>query len=182
MTPRALKKIKKGDKNARINQEEKKKVLEDLSKRIKNYVLSSEENFDSWQKELCDDFCRTFYNCALGPKYEPIHFGKGQKIVNMMFKYLYCFDDNNKERFIHCHMPLDKYTLDWFFEKVCPEDNDLRIPWSNLDYGSIQEKGSYCWIQFEIKEYLKKQQKYPKNPLEAEFYIWQEYKQRENKK
>ena len=181
MMPRTLKKKNKGNKTASINQEQKKKVLNELAVRVKEYIDDPTQNFDKWHKQTCEQFCDSFYQCALGDKYEGLHFGKGQKIVNMTFKYLYCFDDNNKDSFVFCHMPLDKYTLDWFFEKVCPEEKCHRIAWSNLDYGTVQTKGSYCWIQTKIKEYLEKQTEYPNNPLEAEFYIWEDFKKKSNK-
>ncbi len=181
MAPRTLKKAKKGDKTAFICQNGKKEVLATLSDKIKGYIECTPVDFDKWHEGVCNDFCESFYEKALGKKYERIHFGKAQKIVNMTFKYLYCFDDDNKEVFNNCHMPIDKYILDWFVDKVCPEYKDYRSAWSNLDYGSDDQFGTYKWMQFQIKEYLKKTNKYPKEPLLAEFNIWQEYKEKSKK-
>jgi hypothetical protein len=122
-----------------------------------------------------------------------------QKIVNMAFKYLYCFDDANiyYKKFADCHMPLDRFTLKWFYSKVVPwyrRSKHITLPtskknnngdcfwktwksgiktatWSNLD------GNEYIDIITLIREYFKKN---PPNStvtiLEAEFVIWYEAK------
>jgi hypothetical protein len=128
-----------------------------------------------------------------------------QKIVNMAFKYLYCFDDANiyYNKFADCHMPLDRFTLKWFYSKV--------VPWYRSNYNKLSTSLNYSnfwktwksgikattWSNledYEYKDIITLIRGYfannPPNPpvtiLEAEFVIWYEakngYSSRGNKK
>ena len=197
MSPRTFKPNNKLE----INADDKEKLLKELAKRICSYMrygLPSGKTFDDWHKEqLCDFFLEgdseiNGLNKLLDDAKKDISqatFGKAQKIVNMTFKYMYCFDDANSyySKFEPCHMPLDSYILDWFFERYKsvwkhPTDKKAkltlngkyRLPaWSNLEY----EQGATGIIpQYkEIQDWIKKRldgAATPVSRLEAEFLIW----------
>lgn len=116
-------------------------------------------------------------------------YGIAQKFVNMSFKYLYCFDDADEfiGGFEECHMPLDKYTLNWVKTLGNKDINEamkkINFAWTNID------KDLYNKIQEFIENTLKNDYKYkvistnfkmditlPKNKLQAEFIIWNQEK------
>jgi hypothetical protein len=117
-------------------------------------------------------------------------FGKAQKIVNMTFKYMYCFDnaDQYANKFEPCHIPLDSYILDWFFEsykvnwetknqgkKLTKSGNYQLTVWSDLKYEMDLDDiiPQYKEIQEWIKRRLDRAPT-PVSRLEAEFVIWYE--------
>ncbi len=87
-------------------------------------------------------------------------YGHAQKIVNMTFKYLYCCSGAEKQWFKDCHMPLDQYTLAWFFT----EEGILFQGWSWFN------KEKYIEVSNTIKSILKS------DILGKELVIWDEFK------
>ena len=186
-SPRTIKEVKK---------ETILPALKNLADKIYDFIHSEEKidskKFDLWHEETCKKFIEEYKSSTK----KEIKFGKAQKIVNMTFKYLFCFDDsmNHKEKFEHCHMPLDTYTLEWFTDNVVKQYNKdnknekvktttiKEKSWGNLDFGEKNERYSYSWIQNEIKVFLNKSNQYidangkPLSPFFAEFYIWPEQK------
>lgn len=168
-------------------------VYKPLAKTLYEYIHNNsqltEATFDTWHKEVCENFQKDFdAACKLAT---PLPFGKAQKIVNMTFKNLLCCAGSEQylDRFIYCHMPLDSYTLDgWFKSDVLdwynsqnPKDKQRKrgeIPsWSNLG------QPMYTWIQKQIRGYLMQPKHIyhddsgkPLTALQAEFYIWSEQK------
>ena len=145
------------------NMEQTKDIRETLSKKFceyfENSAPDSQESFDKWHQETCEYFLSEL-NKKL--KEKKLCFGKAQKVINMTFKYLYCFDDAEKyeDYFKFCHMPIDSYTLNWCYENGLYNKNDIEN-WSNLD-----EKGYY--------ELSKKIAKLLDCPMISEFVIWPE--------
>lgn len=189
MTPRTIKGLA-GAHKSKDFEKEFNEILSELVDRFVDYFKSdfpqNEKEFDEWHEDICENFITDFNALLKNHKIEEISYGKAQKIVNMTFKYIYCFDDNiNFNYFKYCHMTLDSYTLKWFLEDVrvwLEEDNckfaKNRISaWSNLDKGkSDKELFSYLWIQTQIRKSLNKQDEYSKIPFIAEFTIWNKYK------
>lgn len=186
MTPRTIKGLADAHKSDGF-EEKFNNILSELAdsfvEYFKNCSPKSVNEFDKWHEENCSKFKDDFNELLKNHK---IEYGKAQKIVNMTFKYIYCFADNmNFDYFKYCHMTLDRYTLKWFLKDVrnwLKENNcdffKSNIPaWSNLDKGeSDKELFSYLWIQTQIRKYLNKQDKYSKIPFIAEFTIWNKYK------
>ena len=87
----------------------------------KNYDVLSREGFDEWHKAVCTEFL-TLFNEDNRKRYQPVAYGKAQKAVNMVFKYLYCYDGADKYidegYFDYCHMPIDNLTLNWYKKEV----------------------------------------------------------------
>ena len=129
----------------------------------------SNQTFDDWHNDTCNKILKDL-NKASNKK---ATYGMAQKIVNMAFKYLYCFDDANiyYNRFADCHMPLDSFTLKWFYSKVVKKSGNKTTTWSNL------KDFEYKNIITLIRGYFANN---PPNPpvtiLEAEFVIWYEAK------
>lgn len=98
--------------------------------------LKNESDFDKWHH----DACQCFLN-VLKDYYEGIRYGKAQKIVNMMFKHLYCLDGVNSANgaknydgyFEFCHMPLDSFTIEWFVRNVAEWYNKRGKPNNKIE-------------------------------------------------
>jgi hypothetical protein len=78
----------------------------------------------------------------------------------MAFKYLFCCDNIDEQiriKFDPCHMPLDQYTLAWYFQ----QGKDLFLEWSYLS----QEQ--YETISTDIRTIL------GNDVLRAELVIWE---------
>ena len=159
------------------------------SKNILRLLKKNKEDFNAWHKQCCKEF-QTEYNKLLEGKYHKIKYGKAQKIVNMTFKYLFCYADADSYRghFQYCHMPLDSFTLTWYRREAKKymkqngelwyQDNKNRVDnltWSDMEwdeYIKIQEDISKILVNYKIK--IGNQEiSLPENSLEAEFYIWQ---------
>lgn len=190
-TSRTLRKIDP-DAKVNVNEELRKEALKRLSAKFEEYFKAPEKNrkdFNTWHEQCCKEF-QTEYNKSLEGQYHKIKYGKAQKIVNMTFKYLFCYVDAESYigHFRYCHMPLDSFTLTWYrheaknylkqHEKLWYRDNKNRVnnlTWSDMgeeEYISIQEDISKILVDYKVK--IGNQEiSLPKNSLKAEFYIWQ---------
>lgn len=132
------------------------------------------EAFEEAHRTLCTEHFLTPYNKLLSEfGVAEQQYGKAQKIVNMTFKYIACFDDanENKGHFDFCHMPIDGFILEW-----CREHCDISgtVSWSNIhdfEYYAFQ-KFIRNWLAYNTEETVGNCP--PRNPLEAEFVIWHE--------
>ena len=171
--------LTKTSQNAQVDGDKRKTALSELANKFYGYFNNDEvknkEEFEKWHQDSCNEFIIS-YNAALSG-YQPIGYGKAQKIVNMTFKYLYCYADAvnyiNKEYFKYCHMPLDSFTLAWYKRTM---DKQFSGSWSNM------KEDEYYPIQDKIHKYLLDEPKFkfgsdkinlPPNSLEAEFFVWQ---------
>lgn len=121
------------------------------------------DDFDKIHKDLCEGFLNELNEIFADRKLAKQEFGKAQKVINMTFKYLYCFDDAEKfeEHFSFCHMPLDSYTLNW-----CYCDNNQKLyPKSKIKNWSSLDENTYYKLSDEIRGKLF-------SPLKEEFKIW----------
>ncbi len=87
-------------------------------------------------------------------------YGQAQKVINMAFKYLFCCDNFDKQtriKFDPCHMPLDQYTLAWYFL----QGRNLFLEWSYLN------QKQYETISIDIRTIL------GNDVLRAELVIWE---------
>ena len=142
---------------------------------------TTEDVFDKKHNEMCDEFLKCFNQYLADQGLAKQQYGKAQKIINMTFKYLYCFIDSEEKAdyFQFCHMPLDSYILGWCARINIKGAGDCS--WSSLDYGKYKK---FCT---EIRRHINSEtalyhedssiQK-GKTALECEFVIWQEEKRR----
>ncbi len=159
-----------------------------VSEGLNNYLLNKiapikDAEFDKVHESLCDKWCISFVeNDELT---EHGNYGKAQKIVNMAFKYLYCYysrpdsEFEKKAHFKFCHFTLDSFTLKWL--NGCGVDGkpdwlDSNFSWSSgfkcekyegkcpNEYTQITNFARVCVNTiFENEKWT---------ALEAEFFVW----------
>ena len=153
-------------------EDDKIKILEKLAEDIENYLKNPNKQFDEWHNGECNDFLNNFNPTLNKYGYESITYGKAQKIINMTFKYLFCFDDamNYTAVFDQCHMPIDSYILKWYEKEVIKGKSGISS-WSDMT------DTQYFDLQSEIKKHISKTPN-PEGPNQflSEFYIWDRYK------
>lgn len=128
-------------------------LLDGLANKIWDYfnkspnTLNNQENFDSFHNELCRWFL-VGLNAVRNIEGLPLAtYGNSQKMINVLFKYLACFDDyrDYADLFSYCHIPIDNYILRHF-----------------IDFGVVgvteipgeKQYNHQCWHQFDERHYL----------------------------
>lgn len=162
-------------------------IHELLSSYFEKEAPSDEDTFDNTHQTLCENVIKLFEKI----NYD-IEYGKAQKIVNMSFKYLYCFDDAPEEYFKYCHLPLDSFTLEWIYRNVLSDHKKYQKGkiafWSKLQKGKTEQDEyhgadgkhyySYDFYVKKVRKYLadtSKEFKYNGwTPLQLEFKSWPE--------
>lgn len=129
--------------------------------------FSEKISFEDLFEEGCNEIGNTFKDLYTnGDK-----FGIEQKLINMLFKYLYCYGDTEKGKFSKCYVPIDRYILSWYKRHI-GKHGVKDDTWSNMS------KEQFNIIQNELAIYAKEHYKSSKGgevtPLQMEFYIWQE--------
>lgn len=144
------------------------KLADRFCKYFKDPAPSTESDFDKIHSDFCDFFLTELNKIFAST---PQEFGKAQKVINMAFKYLYCFDDATSylPHFTYCHMPIDSYTLNWCF------DNGLYDKKSDIPNWSTLNKQDYYDLCGKIRTTL-----LHKSPLIEEFVIWPDEKAKAN--
>ena len=162
MQPRTIK-----GHNISLTEPLRKKLADRFCDYFKDPAPSTESDFDKIHSKFCGDFLTELNKIFTSA---PQEFGKAQKVINMAFKYLYCFDDAPlyPDHFKHCHMPIDSYTLNWCF------DNGLYKK-SNIPNWSTLNKRDYYDLCDKIRNKLA-----PQSPLIEEFDIWPKEKAKAN--
>ncbi len=189
MSPRTIK--GEGDKSQKeeIDSQGKKDLFFAMANSFLEYFenncVNTQEKFDKWHKEICEFFLDNYNRLLKQANKKSVAFGKAQKIVNMTFKYLYCFD-NAKDysyKFDFCHIALDSYILDWVYDECLKEKyNGIKFTkygknslpnWSNLEYSAKDNIPQYKEIQEIIRHKIKSEEDYKGlTPFLAEFKIW----------
>lgn len=149
-----------------ISVDDKKEALRKIKDIAIDYFTSGKDNwsdqaaFDKKHEELCKAWCHTIKQEHLNT------YGKAQKIVNLMFKYMYCYaflnsDLGLKGAFEHCHIPLDSYTLAWLSRQKKIDGITSKTVWSKLN------RNTYKDIIASVRKL-----NFPCSLLEAEFFFW----------
>lgn len=94
-------------------------VLGWLADRIYEYfnftpnTPNTQRDFDEFHESLCDGYMTKLNACRCATGYPDITYGNAQKMINMVFKYLACYEDYNKyaDLFSYCHIPIDEDIL-----------------------------------------------------------------------
>lgn len=177
-----------------INSAHREEAKDKIIKEIADYFSMEKpeppenaESFDKIHQSICKAWMEVFRDSSLGT------YGKAQKVVNMAFKYLYCYaygDESLEDYFRFCHMPLDSFTLEWFKRNVAKNLNDFKpdklLPWSKLENSdsneytfTITENGkqkeyyTYDFYKNCIRKYIEDNH-IELTPLQLEFVIWPE--------
>ncbi len=145
--------------------------------------VCDQTRFDDWHNQTCELFLNVLDGTGEFREYTKAYtglaYGKAQKIVNMMFKHLYCLNgaEAYQDYFGHCHMVLDNFTLEWFKREVGEKRIDS---WSNLVYKKPSaDYKDYLFYQEKIRNHFltvtADDSVYAElTPFQAEFYIWPE--------
>lgn len=153
-------------------------VIEEFKNSVIHYFNSksfpqTQEEFNTKHKELCIDWTNILKEN--GNTGDNLSYGKAQKVVNMMFKYMYCYSYLNnfikeipENAFDYCHMTLDSFTLRWISD-VWEKDKKAKIIKSDTAWSKLSEK-EYDDISKIVKDNEDKLKPYTK--FEAEFFIW----------
>ena len=75
---------------------------------LNNPHIETRQTFDDWHQKICESFIKRCANAGIEVKY-----GMAQKFLNLLMKYVYCFEDANTlhpSKFAYCHFILDGYT------------------------------------------------------------------------
>lgn len=157
-----------------LRDEIKKNARKCISAKIKNMIdcnITEQTTFDKLHEDACEALIEEFKK----NEYEGFTIGQAQKWINMTFKYLNLLDCNDIEKIYEfCHIPIDRYILEYMLgENIIGKENfEKVIPWSKIekyqDYFKIQEK---------FRDNCKS-----KIPLDEEFEIWKDKKQKDIKK
>ena len=149
---------------------------------IYDYLNNDDRSFNDCFKACCEASKEILKNSK---------FGLAQKFVNMFFKNLYCYDDakNKESKFEECHLPLDKYTIQWIRSLGNKEINkglsSINNVWSNISeelYNMIQEEvkkslaNGYNYRVSFSNDGQSNEIKLPERMLDAEFIIWDQEK------
>lgn len=148
-----------------VSPKKKDDMLEAVADELTGYFAKREKEktgFDEWHNKTVK---------TVQDAYGELTIGQAQKIINMSFKYLYCFRffrESKKDYFTHCHMPLDGITLNWYEKKTGEKVSE---PWSKLD-------DKYDGIIEGIREAIEKESK-SKTMLEKDFEVWGRQKEKD---
>lgn len=138
-------------------------TVEEIANSMKHYIDGLCNDFDSMFYGVCQKLC---------DKYN-MKFGQAQKIINMACKYLFCVaDEEIKDRFDKCHMPLDGIMLEWIHRNIKDENNKYlkkASTWSKLDEGEDNTVCTYRYYKRYVEKYCKDN---GKTPLQLDFENW----------
>ena len=110
-------------------------ILVNLANKIYAYFMNkenasiSEQCFDKFHADCCNSFINSINSARASVGYAPIYYGSAQKMVNMIFKYLVCYQDyaDYANYFKWCHMPIDTVILRWLKERYQIRDIYYRV-------------------------------------------------------
>lgn len=150
-------------------------AITEFQKKVIHYFESnsfpeSQKDFNEKHKELCKAWKESLRNNENTG--DNLFYGKAQKVVNMMFKYMYCYSYLNdfsipEEAFKYCHMTLDSVTLRWISDRW---DDGKEIITSKTEWSKLSEYEDYEAISKIVEANEYKLEPYTK--FEAEFFIW----------
>ena len=89
----------------------------------KNAAISQAQ-FDAFHSECCESFLAALNTARASAELVELHYGSAQKMVNMVFKYLACYQDYDAfaQHFKWCHMPIDTVILKWLKDRYFISD------------------------------------------------------------
>ena len=144
-TPRIIKN------HSRISRKDIDVLRGEVAKKIYNYfnrepnTLNNQANFDLFHNNLVKYFCSGLNALARRYGASVIEYGQGQKLINMVFKYLACYSDYSRyaDLFSYCHIPIDSIVLQ--------ELGRLGVP--HISISKKQYKG-LSWSKLRDRDYL----------------------------
>lgn len=137
-------------------------LKEEFEEIVKNGV---DGDYNTAHENLCDGFLSVMNSHC--PKIKMQEYGKAQKVINIIFKFLAAYGKIKNES--DCHMPIDSFVLKW---RYGTDTYEGKTAWSNLN------KEQYDKIQEDIIERIKDDITVGNttvkvnNRVEADYYIW----------
>lgn len=124
------------------------------------------DDFDAKHRELCDGVLGILNDSKNG--IEEQKYGKAQKVINIIFKFLVAFGRLPEKYVACCHIPIDSFVLKWRYGSDKYNGN----AWSYLttsDYSEIQkdiaqtvkEDIEICGVRVRAD-----------SRIDADFYVW----------
>lgn len=145
MTRKGTGKIPCKDFYTEVCEKEEYKFLQHIKIWFESEEKVTAKAYDKWHEEAGDiilNFLRTQYEDS------SVTYGKAQKVVNMTMKYLYCLkgaeQEQYKEKFQYCHMPLDSFMLEWFWREVAVWYNQPEVRESKKIFRGKSRPGARC--------------------------------------
>ena len=140
---------------------------------------NTQEGFDRFHQRLCGWFLAQINKARKAGGLDPSFYGNAQKMINIVFKYLVCFEDYEEyaDLFSYCHIPIDNYILAGLNNPsiLCKVAGIEKVPYTIL-------YKSEPWYEFDKKTYLDLVKAYRKalGPLKdtnlsylgLEFFLW----------
>lgn len=158
-----------------LTREELDELREKAADRMIDYLgedaPANAESFNGIHSRLCQEFLSD-YNKLLTDRNLPRQaYGKAQKLVNMTFKYLSCFDDASdyKAWFAFCHMPIDQIILRWCKERGMFTGSASWTSLNEREYRAFQQH-MRTWLEAEKPQI--NGQLLPTELLDAEIVLW----------
>jgi hypothetical protein len=140
------------------------KYLKDQFEDLINRQPLNDDDFKTEHNKICNGFLKEINSHSSIDKQ---NYGKAQKVVNIIFKFLVAYGKWNNED--QCHMPVDSFVLRWLYGK----DTYNGTSWSNI---SVEE---YVQIQKDILDKIKnpisvgaKVNIAVRNRAEADYFVW----------
>lgn len=162
-----------------------KHALYNFSLKIYNYfnlkpnTANKQINFNCFHNDLCNGFMNDLNTARRLVGYANITYGQAQKYVNVIFKYLSCFNDypTYADLFSYCHMAIDTnvlWALQHWFRVPGIVSSCRRGLFTGIYLGSSWTSLSFAQYALLFSSYepiLRKM--FPNNSLlEIEFVIW----------
>lgn len=137
-------------------------MIENKLKAIADAVITSQDEYDEWHKELCEEIVGR-YAKVCGDQF---CIGQAQKWVNMTVKYLYLIDSGCvKPITTFAHVPLDNYVFTAAREHLALSSDSL-TPWSKINDYSV-----YLNYQIGLRKAVKALNT---DPFRWELFYWLE--------
>lgn len=137
-------------------------ILSNLAHKLHSYFLNeenasiSQKQFNKFHTDWCNSFLKDVNSARASVRYEPIFYGSSQKMINMVFKYLACYEDYTRfnNHFKWCHMPIDTVILRWLKDRYKISDiyYYVYINSNGKEELSARYKNK-AWTQFDINLY-----------------------------
>lgn len=139
-------------------------ILSALADKIYHYFSNtdnaeiSKEKFDEEHDNWCRSFLDSLNVARISKGYVKLEYGSAQKMVNMILKYLACYNDYAffARHFKWAHMPVDTVILKWLKDNYCIAEIEY--------YVHVDEEGketlsaryeNVAWTKFDQSLYLK---------------------------
>lgn len=150
-------------------------LLVQLADRIHKYFSNpfptTKNDFDMFHNEVTQWLLDELNKIRQSAGLKDAKYGNAQKMINVLFKYLVCFEDypNYLPYFDYCHMPIDSYIMKAAFDNGVIGINNKGYTYNGQAWEEL-DKDNYLSLQEELDKNLKRRDVV--SLLYCEFYLW----------